>query len=357
MEKLGHGADVESMVEQYGKKNSKIIDFSSNINPEMPGCIDSIIKSGADALSRYPDIEYRRVRKNISEYLDIDMEYVIPGNGATELIYLLMKNIGKKIAIINPTFSEYRRSATLSGLEVVDFVMDSKNGFRLDIDEIESRIDEFDSLFICNPNNPDGKLRDIYELMDIMKKHGKLLIVDETFIEFSPMYRERSLVSEIETNRNLFIIRAATKFFGMPGIRLGYALTSNKEIIDGIYRYKEPWSLNSFADAASEYIFKESEYMERSRKYFEKEIEFMTSELKKIKGINVYETDTNFILIRLDGIKASEIRKILFERADILIRDASNFIGLDDSFIRVAVKKHEENIVLINAISSVMGLL
>lgn len=350
-----HGADINSAAELYGLEADKIIDFSSNINPFIVDSMDKIVAAGVGSLQKYPDIKYRRLRKNISEYLGVDDSQVIPGNGATEIIYLLMRNLSGRLAIINPTFSEYRKGAEIAGLSVVDFVMDWKKDFKLDLDEIYRRKDEFDSIFICNPNNPDGSVREIKKLLEFAEKEGKLLIVDETFIEFADSEKDRSLVNMVEKSKNLFIIRAVTKFFGIPGIRLGYGISSNRELLQKMYDEKEPWTINSFADSASDFIFKEEEYIRKSKEYFSKERVCMINEINKIDGIKAFNSDANFILVRFENRNVLDVKENLLKRAGLLIRDASNFIGLDSSFARVAIKNHEKNIVLVDAIRSVLG--
>lgn len=350
-----HGADINSAAELYGLEADKIIDFSSNINPFIVDSMDKIVVAGVGSLQKYPDIKYRRLRKNIADYLGVDDSQVIPGNGATEIIYLLMRNLRGRLAIINPTFSEYRKGAEIAGLSVVDFVMDWKKDFKLDLDEIYRRKDEFDSIFICNPNNPDGSVRDIKKLLEFAEKEGKLLIVDETFIEFADYEKDRSLVNMVEKSKNLFIIRAVTKFFGIPGIRLGYGISSNRELLQKMYDEKEPWTINSFADSASDFIFKEEEYIRKSKEYFSKERVCMINEINKIDGIKAFNSDANFILVRFENRNVLDVKENLLKRAGLLIRDASNFIGLDSSFARVAIKNHEQNIVLVDAIRSVLG--
>lgn len=350
-----HGADINSEAKLYEIDPENIIDFSSNINPFEVDCMDKIIELGYKNLKKYPDINYRKLKKNISEYIKCEEKYIIPGNGATEIIYLLMRNIGNRLAIINPTFSEYRKSAKIAGIEIIDFTMNYNKNFELNLEEIEEKLDDFDSIFICNPNNPDGKLRNIDKLLEFAENNNKLLIVDETFIEFAEDEKERSLIYEIENNKNLFIIRAVTKFFGIPGIRLGYGITSNLELLNKMYEEKEPWTINSFADAATEFIFSDIEYIEKSKEYFFKERKFFINELKKIDGIKVFDSNSNFILIKFKDKEVLEVKKILLKRAGILIRDASNFIGLDNSFARVAIKNHKDNVLLIDAIKSVLG--
>lgn len=350
-----HGADINSAVELYGLEADKIIDFSSNINPFIVESMDKIVAAGVENLQKYPDIKYRRLRKNIADYLRVDDSQVIPGNGATEIIYLLMRNLSGRLAIINPTFSEYRKGAEIAGLSVVDFVMDWKKDFKLDLDEIYRRKDEFDSIFICNPNNPDGSVREIKKLLEFAEKEGKLLIVDETFIEFADSEKDRSLVNMVEKSKNLFIIRAVTKFFGIPGIRLGYGISSNRELLQKMYDEKEPWTINSFADSASDFIFKEEEYIRKSKEYFSKERVCMINEINKIDGIKAFNSDANFILVRFENRNVLDVKENLLKRAGLLIRDASNFIGLDSSFARVAIKNHEQNTVLVDALRSVLG--
>ena len=350
-----HGADINSAAELYGLEADKIIDFSSNINPFIVESMDKIVAAGVGSLQKYPDIKYRRLRKNIADYLRVEDSYIIPGNGATEIIYLLMRNLSGRLAIINPTFSEYRKGAEIAGLSVVDFVMDWKKDFKLDLDKIYRRKDEFDSIFICNPNNPDGSVREIKKLLEFAEKEGKLLIVDETFIEFADSEKDRSLVNMVEKSKNLFIIRAVTKFFGIPGIRLGYGISSNRELLQKMYDEKEPWTINSFADSASDFIFKEEEYIRKSKEYFSKERVCMINEINKIDGIKAFNSDANFILVRFENRNVLDVKENLLKRAGLLIRDASNFIGLDSSFARVAIKNHEQNTVLVDALRSVLG--
>ena len=143
-----------------------------------------------------------------------------------------MKSIDKRIAILNPTFSEYERSARLNNLDVINLNLDESNEFEIDLNNIKENINKFDSLFVCNPNNPNGKVKNLEKLLDIIVDNNKLLIVDETFMEFVEEEEKYSLVKYVEKYPNLFILKAVTKFFGLPGIRLGYGLTSNNDIIE-----------------------------------------------------------------------------------------------------------------------------
>ena len=354
MKDLGHGANVDNMAKKFGKNENDIIEFSSNVNPHIISDLGKYVLEGLEKSRSYPDINYTNLRNNISDYIKVDSELIIPGNGATEIIYLLMKSIKRRLAILNPTFSEYGRGAKLNNLEIIDFHLKEENNFSIDLDEIQKNMDKFDSLFVCNPNNPNGKVKDLNELLDLMIENDKLLIVDETFMEFVGEEEKYSLINKIEQTPNLFILKAVTKFFGMPGLRLGYGVTSNKQIINNIYEYKEPWTINSFAENLSNYLFKDKEYINGSKDYYINERKFMLEELRKISRLKVYDTDTNFVLIKLDDDEANSLKLELFEKYNILIRDASNFIGLDKSYIRVAIKSHNDNKVLIESLRKIL---
>lgn len=355
MKDLGHGANVVQISSQYNINPDDILDFSSNINPKIINGLEKYILEGLKECRSYPDINYTDLRNNISKYIKVNPDFIIPGNGATEIIYLLMKCINKRLAIFNPTFSEYKRGASLNDLEIVNLNLDKENQFSIDIEDVKNHLEKFDSLFICNPNNPNGKVQDLTELLKLMEEHNKLLIVDETFIEFVEDEEKYSLAKYIESNNNLFILKAVTKFFGMPGLRLGYGLTSNKQIIEKIYNHKEPWTINSFANNLSKYIFEDKDYIKDSKEYYIQERKYMLQELRNIKNIEVHDTDTNFILIKLKNKRSDEIKVELLRKGNILVRDASNFIGLDDSYIRVAIKSHKENELLIKHMKNILG--
>lgn len=212
MKDLGHGANVEQIARMYNKNPKDIIDFSSNINPNVIQGLEEHILEGLQESRSYPDIKYTNLRNNISQYIDVRPEFIIPGNGATEIIYLLMKSIDKRIAILNPTFSEYERSARLNNLDVINLNLDESNEFEIDLNNIKENINKFDSLFVCNPNNPNGKVKNLEKLLDIIVDNNKLLIVDETFMEFVEEEEKYSLVKYVEKYPNLFILKAVTKF-------------------------------------------------------------------------------------------------------------------------------------------------
>lgn len=397
MKALGHGANVAEMAAKYGKRIEEVIDFSSNINPFISERIEGMLPSILESAKNYPDIYYTALREEIAAYLNCEKDEVIVGNGATEIMYLLMKGlcylkerdtltqevvinsrhqepqndkqhdsgeIDKKqkelqkeqhtrkmtLGIVHPTFSEYERSARLNGIEIVDLYLKSEDNFTLDEKSIEQQLQQMDALFVCNPNNPTGNVHDLKRLVEIMREQDKWLIVDETFMEFVETESICSLVPHIKNYRKLIVIKAITKFFGLPGLRLGYGITSHKELLEAMYHYKEPWTVNSFAEQLARPLLRDKDYQRESRAYFKKERAYMLEALGTLEGVTVYPTCANFILLRLEKITAKVIKEKLFQEEGLLIRDASNFKGLDEHFIRVAIKTPKENQKLITAL-------
>ena len=365
MKALGHGANVAEMAKVYGKREEEIIDFSSNINPFISEALEPRLVSALQAARSYPDIYYTELRQRIAAYLQCDMELIIPGNGATEIMYLLMKGLSLmakeegrnfRLGILNPTFSEYERSARLNDFEIIDLYWERQEEigkaptFKIKKEEILEKIDEIDGLFICNPNNPTGNVQDLQEIADILDQHNKWLIIDETFMEFVEQESFYSLAGEVWRYDRMVVIKAVTKFFGLPGLRLGYGIISHQALLEKMYEHKEPWTINSFAEVLTKAMLQDRSYIEESKAYFLQEKARMDGMLRNISGITVYRTDTNFILLRLHDMASSELKEKLMIEHNILIRDASNFKGLDEKFVRIAIKSAEENNRLVEAL-------
>ena len=340
MKPIAHGADVENAKSKYGITD--ILDYSSNVNIFSPESIDEILNTiTSKDLNYYLDPNYINLRKKIAQKYGLDIENTIVGNGSTELMFLIMKikNI-KKIGIFQPTFGEYERAALIEDKTVINLFYEDE--FTINIDELSKEIKNLDLLVICNPNNPSGNVNQIEKVLDLCKENKTVLMIDETFMDFVYNSEQYSLVDKIPYYDNLVIIRALTKFHSLTSVRLGYALSS-PSLIDELWKYKEPWTVNIFAQKLIDVIFDQSFYS-KSKKYYHDEIARFSKILSGIKGITVYPTQTNFILIRIDERKnAGQIKEEMIKKYGILIRDCSNFDGLDERFIRINIKKSEQN--------------
>ncbi len=353
-----HGGNIYRIERDYNIKKEDILDFSSNINPlGLPPELKQTLIKNIDKIKNYPDPDYADLTQNIARYNNIDPETIVPGNGAAELIYLLPRVFKPQRAlIIAPCFSEYALSLKHTGTEINYFKLNEED-FKINLKKILKEISKnYDLIYICSPNNPTGTFTNInivQELLFCAQNKNTLFIIDESFIEFIEGWRERSSMKLAPAYHNLFIIRSFTKFFAIPGLRLGYCINFNREFIRKIKSIKEPWTVNILADLSSKILLNNSVYAENSLALIKKEKQFLIGSLKKIEQLKTYDSETNFILVKiLCGTKSYELKEKLLKQ-NILIRDASNFAYLDDSFIRLAVKDRKSNRMLIHCIKKI----
>ncbi len=346
-----HGGNIYRF-KREGKE--KLLDYSSNINPfGISERVKEIILRNFEEIERYPDIDYVELREAIAQYNDCDKDNVVVGNGATEVLFLYMKSIeGKKVLIIAPTFSEYERAAEIAGKEVV--FIEYGRGFELDEERLLEKSVECDIVVICNPNNPTGKFHDLEKIERVanyLEKKDKKLFIDEAFIEFITDWKKKT-ASNLR-RKNIFVLRALTKFFGMPGVRLGYGLSYDDKLLEKMHSIREPWSINAIAEIAGKTIIFDKSYINKTKEWIESEREWFYRELLKIEKITPIETKINFILIELRKHNAKEIQERMIEKG-ILIRDASNFKFLTDNYIRLAIKDRENNIKVLKSLAEVV---
>lgn len=337
-----HGGNIYRL-RREGK--GEILDYSSNINPfGIPKSFKELVISEFDNLEKYPDIEYIELREELGKYNGVGFKNIIVGNGATEILFLYAKSVkAKKVVIVSPTFAEYERAFKNTECLIEHYLLEESKEFKFDMDEFLEKNYQADVVVLCNPNNPTGKfisLEDIKKLNENLKKKGTKLLIDEAFIEFVEGWQEKTAINL--KDENIFVVRALTKFFAVPGIRFGYGVGWNSEFMEKIWNFKEPWSVNTFAELSGKTMIKDSEYIKMSENWIKNEKKWFFERLSTLKNIKVYKTETNFILLKLRNIEAKRLRELLIEKG-ILIRDASNFKGLDSSYIRLAIKNRENN--------------
>lgn len=378
-----HGGNIYKV---FREKNIKgIMDYSSNINPYgIPESLKKRITENLEILERYPDPDYVELREKLAHLNKIDMSDIVLGNGATEIIFLFMKVINpKKILIVSPTFGEYERAVKATEIpgdivslscsddnknienkeiEIEYFELKESDDFKLNIGNLKNELEKkYDLLIICNPNNPTGKFLKLTQTEEILKecnKYDTKLFIDEAFIEFLADGMKESIINTEENKKNLFVTRAFTKFFAIPGLRLGYGMYFDKELEQKISEKKEPWSVNNIAEMAGLTVLDDTEYIEKTLKWITKEKIYMYEKLNEISGIKVYETEVNFITGKIDeklfseGLNVKILREKMLEQG-ILIRDASNFKFLDERFFRLAIKDRASNDRVIEAMKEI----
>ena len=372
-----HGGNIYKV---FREKNIKeILDYSSNINPYgIPESLKKRITENLEILERYPDPDYIELRQKLAHLNKVDVSNIILGNGATEIIFLFMKVINpKKILIAAPTFGEYERAvkatermenSSILGnsnkkkydeksfekqkIEIEYFELKESDDFKLNIHNLKNELEKkYDLLIICNPNNPTGKFLKLDETEEILKecnKYNTKLFIDEAFIDFLEDGMKESIINTKENKQNLFVTRAFTKFFAMPGLRLGYGIYFDKKLEKRISEKKEPWSVNNIAEMAGLTVLDDTEYIEKTLKWITKEKTYVYEKLNEISGIKPYKTEVNFITVKIEnnfilkGLNVKILRGKMIEKG-ILIRDASNFNFLDERFFRLAIKDRKNN--------------
>ena len=347
-----HGGNWREVAKRYGLSVDNILDFSANINPWASSLrVEEIVKDNLKNIYHYPDPQCTLLIKQISQYLGVDRENILAGNGSTELIYLAVRTrLPPRALIFAPTFSEYERALKTCGGEPKFLFLKESQGFSVSIRRIIEKTKDVQAVFICNPNNPTGTFFPKGELLQVLKitEEKKIaLIVDESYLDFK--YPGETLVKEAQKANHLLVLRSFTKFFAIAGLRLGYGV-AGRHLIEKMAGSKEPWTVNSLAQAAGVYLLRNEEKTKKIREAVNKESEFLFGELSQITGLKPYPPEANFILVKLEtGPSSSKLREDL-ARKGILIRDCINFAGLKNRFFRVAVRKREENLRLIGSL-------
>jgi threonine-phosphate decarboxylase len=352
MSKSGqHGGNVRQKAEQYNYLPQDILDFSANINPlGMPNELKQAIIKQLDVAHQYPDIDYLDLHQAIARGISIPREFVLAGNGATELIYLWAKHINPKRALlVEPTFAEYRRALTMQGCEIETFQLTDAQQFVVDDTLLQSLDDSVDAIILCSPNNPTGAIiaQDLLkQILDCCLAHSISVLLDESFIDF--IADADSAAAWIASYPNLTVLQSLTKFYAIPGIRLGYIVTSNQAMLTQIHAQREPWSINAFAVIAGQTVFDCHDYQQQTHQWLKREYHYLYRQLSAFSQLDVWPSQVNYLFFRCND-SALELQDRLMQQG-ILIRSCANYIGLNEHYYRVAIRSHADNQRLVAAL-------
>lgn len=360
-----HGGDIYTEGILKGKE---LIDFSSNINPlGLPDSFKENLQEALNWVQIYPDIQYRNLKRNLIDYLSFFLDYfykekvgklnikeenLVLGNGAVEVIDLAISNL-KSISILVPSFVEYELCAEKWNVQI-DYC-NLNEDMTYNYENIKKSLEKTEGIILGNPNNPNGSVMDkekfIY-ILDYCEKNNKIVILDEAFIEFTGK-NSFSFLNLCERYKCIFIIRALTKFFSMPGIRFGYGISFNNEFLNKIREKQNPWNINCFAEIAVKYVLKDKEFIEKSINYIEKEKIFIYENLKKCDLFHsVYSTYSNFLLCKLKDITGEKLKQRLLEKGFVL-RVCKDFKTLNNNYVRFAIKTRELNEALVSTLKEI----
>ncbi|MCZ8519378.1 MULTISPECIES: cobyric acid synthase [Paenibacillus] len=354
LEKYGHGGDLETAAETYGLAPEDFLDYSSNMNPfGPPQAVGDILRSRWKEAAAYPDPAVRELRRRLSAKHGVAPECILVGNGAAELIDLAVRVLRPAVTgLARPSFKEYEDAVLKSGGAVRDIPLHEEHGFGLQLEDLEEAAACCDLLFLGSPNNPTGGLL-AQAVRERLAEGGPASVVDEAFLDFLPEEEELSLAKAAASNPNLIVLRSMTKFYAIPGLRLGYAV-AHPDRIQAMKELQVPWSVNAFAQWIGAAVLDDRAYEERTRAWLPPAREKLLAALRKL-GLLAWDSRTNYVLCSLRplGWTASELQAAMGRRG-ILIRDASLFPGLDASFVRLAVKLPEQNRRLLAVMAEVL---
>ncbi|TCK98629.1 L-threonine O-3-phosphate decarboxylase [Natranaerovirga hydrolytica] len=344
----------KKMNQHGGGFKKKGLDFSVNINPMAmsPQVHQALIEKLTD-IHQYPEIIGTSAIQTLSEYYNMPKSHIILGNGAIELIYLYARALKpNKVIVISPTFNEYERAFYTVGSKVYHYVLEKNEQFQINVGAFIKEIKKItpECIVLCNPNNPTGQLLNneaIRKISEAISQWKGFLMLDESFIELSTGKSSRELLLE-----NVVCIQSLTKYYGVPGLRLGVAFGSS-EFIDKMYRYKEPWTMNALALSAIKPLLNETNH-QSIQDWLNREKDFLYAALNKMKGIKAFWSSTNFLLIHYH--KAQQLMEALkMRQPPIYLRKCTDFIGLDETYIRIAVKSRADNDMLIQEIDNCLA--
>ncbi len=340
-----HGGDIYRASEETGIPVREIIDFSASINPlGVPYSVAEVIRENIPLLVHYPEPFSENLAIHLGRRLDIDPQTILCGNGSTELIYLAVRALApRRVLIPAPTFSEYERACRMrDGTSCVHYALSRENSFDIDPDRFISSMAGCDMAFLCNPNNPTGRLLSRDAVLAITKAAQQLycyLVVDEAFIDFMP---EHSMVHEAARNSYLIVLRSLTKYYALSGLRVGYGIFPTA-LAPRVKEHKEPWTINSLAQKAGIAALNDRAYQERTIAVIEEGKKNIEAGLDSLK-IDRVPSSVNYYLIRMENAQKVIVS---LRKKGILVRGCSNFRSLDGTYIRIAVRSREENAALL----------
>ncbi len=355
-----HGSDIEKISACYHIKKEAIVNFAGNVNPlGLPASVKEAVATHADLFSSYPDREYLSLRNVLSNYCDVPADYILPGNGSSELIALLIEaRAPKHTLILGPTYSEYSRELTFSGSTQDYYHLQETSDFRPDLDDLFHTLsDGYDFLIICNPNNPTSSaiFRDeLKELLAFCKRKNIFVMTDETYVEFAPDISAITAVPLTKQFSNLMVLRGVSKFYAAPGMRFGYGITGNSEFLKTMREKQIPWSLNSLGAFAGEMLFQDHDYYQQTRNLILSERQKMYETIKKLPTFKIYPAYANFLLVKIlkDGITSFDVFERCIQKG-LMIRDCSSFQCLEGEYVRFCIQMPEENQRLLDLLQTI----
>ncbi len=340
--KSPHGGDIYT--------NSVRLDFSANINPAgMPDAVKKALRDAVENCETYPDPYCTELRKKISQTEHISTDCILCGNGAAEMIYAYAFALpkDKPALIVSPTFCEYEQALAAAGIAVEHYLLKETDGFRLTEDFLHTDFTKYTAVFLCSPNNPTGITVDPM-ILHAIAENGVRLFCDFCFLDLTETPEKYNIPVLLERYPNITILRAFTKSYAMAGVRLGYVLCRDTKFLTEMSEKTQCWNVSTLAQAAGIAALGCTDWLAESLKTISSERRYLTEELKRL-GIRVYPGEANYLLLYAEN----DLCTRLMEHG-IMVRDCSNYVGLTNGFLRIAVRTREENNLLLTELKEVL---
>lgn len=353
-----HGGNIHAFARVLGVKPEEVLDFSASINPlGLSQRARQAYRSALQMVAHYPEPYAETLVQALSAYHDIEPAHILAGNGSTQLIYLLARVLPvHRVLLVSPLFGEHLAALRATGARVSSWNLRPPS-FALDFEGIKRALHEeqYDALVLTNPNSPTGALlrrKQVVELIRLCRRTRTRVIVDETFIDWVEGESVKQLAAR---DADVIVLRSLTKFFALPGLRVGYAIASPR-VIRRLRSCLEPWSVNNVAQEVGKVCVEDRRFIERSRTFMAKERAWLRAELGLIPGLQVFPSAANFLLIqiRLPHLTAARLAELL-THGRLLIRVCDNFVGLGKRFFRVAVRTRAENRCLLETLRTIIA--
>jgi len=345
---IGHGGNVKALAKRLCCPGEDIIDMSSNLNPlGPPEGFENHLKDIIHEIRSLPEVDAMGMVKAFGKARNIDPARIAAGNGTTWFIYTLIPALASKnVLICGPAYSDYKDACIMHHVKHTFINANEHSLFCHDLNKVSAMADNFDTIFICNPNNPTGNLISKQDLTDLIKAHpDTYFVVDESYLPFVHNAEALSLADCTEFD-NLIVLSSMSKIFRIPGLRTGF-LTSAPLIVDRVMTYYQPWSVNALAQKGVIYLLGKADknipFIEKTRDFVKNAREHFLGKLKNTPGIQVFQSETSFVLARLTNKLTSDDLCNYVGNQKILIRDCSNFDGLSNKFVRFSLKKEDLN--------------
>lgn len=357
-----HGGNIHAASRELGRDLRHIVDFSASINPlGPPSSVWRAISNARRLVAHYPDPESWELRQRLATRWNRDPEEIVVGNGSTELIHALPSALNiRHLLTVQPTFSKYATSMKRVGGDVSTVSATRSRQYAQPIDELCHRLktrraksDRIDGVMLCNPNSPSGQactIEEVRQLADIAQWRGTWVILDEAFVDYCP---DRSFLPSAVSYRRIVVLRSLTKFYALPGLRVGYAV-AHPSVMKALRCQMPPWSVNVLGQVAALAAVNDQAYARRSIQFMDRERERFGKMLSALPGCWVMPTSANYVLVELPrGWHAREVTNQM-RKSGLLIRDCSAVPGATSRSIRVAVRARRENARLIQALSNLL---